>query len=260
MSEDKQLLSRIAELAGHINLCKVRTSAGHDRIQLPHQKLPPPAQVSFELRNSLPAAHLRVSSQGRGAIRKITPRVHHNRTLVLKNTAPVASPVVKNAACPDDPAGTKAEVAGSTGHSQAQAIATWVSKRDRHLQLISSSIFDKETILRAKAIDKTRHEKIVRRNQREKLKIRKHLLQIFDTVSLTGPRLMDNNTAARKVAIDGLSFRVQMGGSKLVRDQDTKFAGLTPKRAVVGGVTFLRSQNGNLYRAGLGFGYDEEEC
>lgn len=100
-----------------------------------------------------------------------------------------------------------------------QATSTWISKRDRHMQLINSSIFDKETNLRVKAIDKTRHEKIVRRDQREKLRFSKHLSKMAAIVPFTAPRLRNDNFVAYEVIVDNIRFQVQKGGSKLFRDQ-----------------------------------------
>ena len=108
---------------------------------------------------------------------------------------------------------------GEPVEGKLRASATWISKRDRHMQLINSSIYDKETNLRQQAIDKTRHEKAMRRNQREIHKISKHFQKIADN---TGPsathRSSRGNTAVYEVIINGLRFQVLNGGSKLLRD------------------------------------------
>ncbi|MCJ1396404.1 hypothetical protein MMC18_009294 [Xylographa bjoerkii] len=109
---------------------------------------------------------------------------------------------------------------GETVEGRPRATATWISKRDRHMQLINSSIYDKETNLRQQAIDKTRHERALQRNQREMLKIGKHFQSIGDnTVPVPVPHSLRGETAVYEVNINGLRFQVLNGGSKLSRDQ-----------------------------------------
>lgn len=73
----------------------------------------------------------------------------------------------------------------------------------------------------------------------------------------------------KEIVVNDLRFRVATDGSKLIRmfgmfrlgsnpDRRLKIADgpradaqATPKQTKVAGVTFLRSKNGNLYRAGL---------
>ena len=98
------------------------------------------------------------------------------------------------------------------GKTSAAAREGFVSKHDRHMQLINTSIYDKETQQRNKAIEETRRQKALRRDQREKLKIRKH----FQTPG------KDSGTATsapvnHELTIDGLRFLVLDGGSKLAR-------------------------------------------
>lgn len=143
---------------------------------------------------------------------------------------------------------------------------SWVSKRDRHMQLINSTIYDKDTENRDKAMRETRRKKAFQAQHIEKAKIQRHLQalnhdQPSDSSSLA--------PTAHKVYIKGLSFVVEDGGSKLLRIPGT-ISGLicflfvtlpsvdisdtarsTPKEANVGGVTFYRSKNGNLYRSGV---------
>lgn len=86
------------------------------------------------------------------------------------------------------------------------------------MQLINSSIYDKETNLRSKAIDQTRRQVAKRRDVREKLRIHKHLQMIADSAAATSfsPRLTPN-VETHELSINGLRFRVCDGGSKLVR-------------------------------------------
>ena len=132
------------------------------------------------------------------------------------------------------------------------------------MQLINSSIYDKETQLRNKAIEETRKQKSLRRDQREKQKIQKHLktLSAYSDQNKATPTV-------HELLINGLRFHVLDGGSKLARirgegansEQNTHLslrhigaadsASTTPKQVTIGGVIFLRSKNGNLYRSGM---------
>ena len=108
---------------------------------------------------------------------------------------------------------------GETAEDQPRTTATWISKRDRHMQLISSSVYDKETNLRQQAIDKTRQEKALRRNRREMVKIGKHLERIADNAApIAVQHAARGTTPLYEVNINGLKFQVLEGGSKLLRD------------------------------------------
>ena len=151
----------------------------------------------------------------------------------------------------------------SSSNEPSQVTNSWVAKRDRHMQLINSSIYDKEAQVRTKAIEETRRQKALRKDQREKQKVERHL----KTLGV----LVDQKVAVptmRDITIDGLRFHILNGGSKLARIRGkniehpdwilwrlrppelTDAARTTPKQANIGGVTFLRSRNGNLYRSG----------
>ncbi|MCJ1386623.1 hypothetical protein MMC17_009749 [Xylographa soralifera] len=253
MSEDKQLLGRIADVAGQIN---------HHKVQLPFSSGstgPNPHSWSRLDRGfsdptySDPVIRGLQRFQSRGRIKKTGPRPHHHRSLVLNNPVPIShSPV----ALFPPLSNVKRDIPldeSDTVESQPRTSATWISKRDRHMQLINSLVYDKETNLRQQAIDKTRHEKASRRNQREMVKMGKHLQRIADNTAPTAVQhSARGNTPVYEVHISGLKFQVLEGGSKLRRDLgNTGLAGLTPKQAVVGGVRFFRSKNGNLYREGL---------
>jgi hypothetical protein len=184
---------------------------------------------------------------------------HHNRTLVLNNKAGIKEPGPDAVQPGEDD--TKAEVEGIDPTPKP---AGWVTKRDRHMQLINSSIYDKEIQVRNKAIEETRRQKALKRDEREKQKIQRHLttLNAQPSQNIATPDVHD-------VLINGLRFQVLDGGSKLarIRSEDAykgnelllssqhtgtaDSASATPKQANVGGVTFLRSKNGNLYRSGI---------
>lgn len=147
-------------------------------------------------------------------------------------------------------------------NSKAQPGNGWISKRDRHMQLINTNVYDKETQARTKAMAETRAQKARHKDRREMQKIQKFLVAV-QSAEARAPQ------AVHELAVEGLRFRVTNDGSKLVRVRgewihvanvlrsglmdagESDSAAATPKQASIGGVTFLRSKNGNLYRSGI---------
>ena len=187
---------------------------------------------------------------------------HRNRTLVLNNRSGASLPSAKELSSHSEPSGTKPVPSEDEEPIAMQSTSRWVTKRDRHMQLINSSVYDKETQARNKAIEETRRQKALQKDQREKQKIARH----FNTLTF---RTGQATNAVHEISVNGLRFHVADGGSKLVRMRGenhddgmrlfsrsqllgaTDSASTTPKQANVGGVTFLRSKNGNLYRSGI---------
>ena len=93
--------------------------------------------------------------------------------------------------------------------------ATWVTKRDRHVQLINSNIYDKEIQTRNKAIDKTLRRKALEKQKLEKEKINRHLRSFKKNTG--GPSQVSVTSTSQEVNIDGLRFIVMNDGSKLRR-------------------------------------------
>lgn len=145
----------------------------------------------------------------------------------------------------------------------------WVAKRDRHMQLINSAIYDKETQARTRAIEETRVLKAHRRAKLEEDKVvryaqsigRQYLGNVSGSATASYP-------ASYQILVNDVPFQVARGGSKLIRISsalltrnlasraglpfldDPNTANNTPKRVTVGGVAFVRSKNGNLHRLG----------
>jgi hypothetical protein len=189
------------------------------------------------------------------------PQVHRNRTLVLNGNT----------------AATGTDASGCTENERPSASdnnagAAWVTKQDRHLQLINTSIFEKDSQKRAKAIEQTRQQKLKQKDEREKARIARHLQR----GSYNGTLMRTTGTTANnELDVNGIRFRVVRGGSKLVKvpgenwtrhASDTGLGGSatslqcpgdlnaaksTPKSALVGGVRFYRSKSGNMYRSGI---------
>ena len=201
-------------------------------------------------------------SRGRGRAGRIVANPHRNRTLVLNNKSGASLPSAKELGSGSKPSGTEPVPSEDEDPIAMQSTSRWVTKRDRHMQLINSSVYDKETQARNKAIEETRRQKALQKDQREKQKIARH----FNTLTF---RAGQATNVVHEISVNGLRFHIAVGGSKLVRmrgeDHDdgtrlfarsqllgaTDSASTTPKRANVGGVTFLRSKNGNLYRSGI---------
>lgn len=244
--EDYELQARIANLAARINRHRSSDYAmdgtgmeclmpGRSRplTYAPHQD----SHSSWSMRGPRYGSY-------RGHGRGVGPPTHRHRTLVIKNNTG------GNATdCPRSTSG------GENG---------WVTRNDRHMQIINNSVYGKEIQERADAMEKTRLQKQQRRHQQERFMLNEHL----HTTQRDVPRL-SANTTAHYVSVNSIRFFVAEGGSKLIRtdgmiylpgkpqewlmhaqDESNKFH-TTPKRANIGGVTFHRSKTGNLYRAGL---------
>ncbi|KAG9686234.1 hypothetical protein KCU95_g13960, partial [Aureobasidium melanogenum] len=129
----------------------------------------------------------------------------------------------------------------------------FVSKRDRHMQLINTSVYDQKTQQRQLEIEATLREKQQLRDAKEKARVM-GAFQPQQTASTTyGAPPSAGTDAVRHIQINNLRFRVAADGSKLIRmfDDSNTDPGATPKITKVAGVTFHRSKHGNLYRAGL---------
>lgn len=192
-------------------------------------------------------------SRGRGR-RPAAP--HRHRTLVLNNTPGATT---NSTSSPGPASDNDAEARPSTTSNG------WVAKRDRHMQLINSAVYDKEAQARAKAMEETRKAKALRRAEREHTKVLRYAQGAAgaSTVPATA------QPAAHQILVNDVPFKIARGGSKLIRISGTSIsddsislrtglpviddpntANTTPKRVTVAGVAFVRSKNGNLHRLG----------
>lgn len=228
MSEDKGLLARIGQLAGqlsylvvsstmlmskgHINLHKTHTPL-HGRPEREYTK-PPQSTISHRVANasrstswksSRSAPYPRLHATGE----KSAVNPHRNRTLVLNKSK-------NNSQACDDPGEASAGIARISKPEDHDY--KWVTKNDRHRQLIASSVFDKETQIRKQAMDETRRRKVLQRDQWEKFKLEKHLRALDSAAAESSPApLNDVTSPVYRININGLSFQVVNGGSKLSR-------------------------------------------
>lgn len=193
------------------------------------------------------------------------PQVHRNRTLVLNGNT-------------STPGAGEASVNENEKPSANENNATpgWVTKQDRHLQLINTSIFEKDSLNRAKAMEQTRQQKLKQRDDREKTRFVKHLQRAAGNKYDASVKRAAGTTSNHEVEVNGIYFRVAQNGSKLVKvpgedwprtadrhfglggsvmslqcSGDLNAAKSTPKSALIGGVRFHRSKSGNMYRAGI---------
>jgi hypothetical protein len=145
----------------------------------------------------------------------------------------------------------------------------FVSKRDRHMQLINTSVYDQKTQQRQLEIEATLREKQRLRDAKEKARVMVAFQPQHTASTIYGVSPSAGTDAVRDIQINNLRFRVAADGSKLIRmfgeytyvdcfthhltciDDSNTDPGATPKITRVAGVTFHRSKHGNLYRAGL---------
>ncbi|KAI9647316.1 hypothetical protein NHQ30_003701 [Ciborinia camelliae] len=185
-----------------------------------------------------------------------------HRTLVLNGgtSAPPSQPDSSNAT-------------PSADENERSSSAGYITKTDRHLQLINKSYFEKDSQIRAKAIEETRKQKLKQRDERERLKLSRHLQRLG--ASSDSSMMKTTGTSNYEVIVNGIRFMVAKNGSKLVKapgenssfiashkvvplfvlcslsSGDLTSANATPKSALIGGVKFYRSKNGNMYREGI---------
>ncbi|EWG37304.1 hypothetical protein FVEG_00969 [Fusarium verticillioides 7600] len=208
--EERELLARISQVAGQINRHKNQQagSRGTPSHHPAHHR-----QNSYRHASSpYPARHNRIGRH---------PTAHHHRTLHLNGDNSTAS---------------------RSASSGAETPPGWVSRTDRHRQLINANVYEKETQNRAKAIEETRQRKISGRRQREKAQFDEFLKhQAIASSAQTNPA--DRNV----LTIEGVQFRVIDGGKKLVKIPGALNSSLrTPKFTTVAGVKFYRTKTGNL--------------
>ncbi|KAH9908727.1 hypothetical protein F4778DRAFT_718444 [Xylariomycetidae sp. FL2044] len=219
-TEDQELMARIGKLAGQINRHKAQRDGS---TSVPDAYAPRGAYQR-------PAPYSRGAYRG-GRVRSI-PTYRH-KSLVL-NGQP------RTPTSPQESSDEQINAAGSS----------WVAKNDRHLQLINSSVYEKESQQRASAIEQTARRKQYHQNHREKLKLMNTFRQ--GNGSFSSFSTHDPSTPRHEIEIDGVRFQVVQQGSKLIKAPgDVNPPSATPKQTSIGGVKFHRTKNGNLVRHGI---------
>ncbi|KAI0444830.1 hypothetical protein F4803DRAFT_510682 [Xylaria telfairii] len=165
----------------------------------------------------------------RGGRGKYPPIYHRHRSLVLNGGGQPGASSVENQ--PPDPTTT-----------------SWVSKTDRHRQLINRDIYERETQQRTQAIEKSSIQQQLNKDRREKARFFNNMRQ----AGLTASSNPSKPASRYEVEVDGVRFHVTQQGSKLVKaPDDLNPLNATPKVASLFGVKFHRTKNGNLVRHGI---------
>lgn len=215
--EDKELLARIGQLAGQINR--------HKSQQANYRSVPPTHHPGRHRGNAYRQASAPYPTRGYSGRPTAT---HRNRTLHL-NASASASGSASSSAAP----------------SPAPTTPGWVTKNDRHRQLINANIYEKESQNRAKAIEETRQRRIQEQKRREKQRFSEYLRH---QATVDGfPSNSTNPAVTNEITVNGIRFRVLDGGKKLVKTLgDPSPPTMTPKMTVIAGVKFHRTKTGNL--------------
>ncbi|KAL7798557.1 hypothetical protein V8C37DRAFT_368262 [Trichoderma ceciliae] len=217
--EDKELLARIGQLAGQINR--------HKNQQAGYQSAPPSHHPSRHRGNAYRQSSAPYPSRGFSGR---PPATRRNRTLHL-NASASASGSASSSAAP----------------SPASTTPGWVSKNDRHRQLINANIYEKDSQNRAKAIEETMQRKLKEQRHREKKHFGEYLRHQADVAGFTGTSMNANSTGINEILVNGIRFRVLEGGKKLVKvPDDPTSPAMTPKMTIIAGVKFHRTKTGNL--------------
>jgi hypothetical protein len=140
------------------------------------------------------------------------------------------------------------------------------------MQLINTSVYEKNSQARAKAIEESRQKKLQHRQVRQRQKLKQYLQKTSPQIVYTKGHVRSPSQHEYTVMIGDTPYRVVSGGKKLQRvDGETRIfwpggcnrsivvnstlvdksesARTTPKEATIGGVKFRRSKNGNLVQA-----------
>ncbi|TRX98902.1 hypothetical protein FHL15_000244 [Xylaria flabelliformis] len=167
----------------------------------------------------------------RGGRGRFAP-TYRNRTLVLNGGPQYAASSLENQ--PPD-----------------STTPTWVTKTDRHLQLINRDIYERESQQRTQAIEQSFKQKQLNKDRREKAQFFRNMQQAGGD-SLIASSNPSKPASRYEVEVDGVRFHVTQQGSKLVKaPDDLNPANATPKVASLFGVKFHRTKNGNLVRHGI---------
>lgn len=114
-------------------------------------------------------------------------------------------------------ASASGSASSSAAPSPAPTTSGWVSKNDRHRQLINASIYEKDSQNRAKAIEETRQRNLKERRLREKKRFGDYLRHQADVAGVAGTSMSANSTGLNEISVNGIRFRVLDGGKKLVK-------------------------------------------
>lgn len=92
--------------------------------------------------------------------------------------------------------------------------STWVAKTDRHLQLINSSVYEKESQARTKAIADSSQQKTRMKDEGEKARLAAYLRSGPPGVAAAKPT---NGSGSYELTVEGIRFLVAKDGRRLVK-------------------------------------------
>lgn len=268
--EDKELLARIGQLAGmtfqspFLYKLSPLTSLGQINRHKSQQAGPAPNTHSAPYRRTFVAKpgcrdilnsaigntyrHTSAPYPRAGYRGGRAPAPHRHRTLHLNSSKTASEAESSNDGTPSDN-------------------SNWVSRNDRHRQLINANVYEKEAQNRSKAIEETRQRKLRHQRFREKSRFNDFLRHQAPAPDVAANP--ESRASRNEIMIEGMLFRVMDGGKKLAKvmgelvapnkpvldpdfvepdnpTDDLHSAPATPKSATVAGVTFYRTKTGNL--------------
>ncbi|KAI1208312.1 uncharacterized protein F4807DRAFT_430812 [Annulohypoxylon truncatum] len=226
--EDEELMTKISNLASRINRYKAQ------RDGQPHTESHRPSRASGYRASPYPSpSTYRGGRGGRGGFRP----TYRNRTLVLNGQ--------------NRPASDSGEGANDTSDPPTPT-ASFVTRHDRHLQMIKTDIWEKESVNRINAMEQTVRQKQLRRDKKEKAAFMSSVVQSGASAASDNQSNAPQSASPFEVVVDGIRFRVIQKGSKLVKAlDDVHPPSDTPKMTTIGGVKFYRTKHGNLVRHGV---------
>lgn len=216
MADNAELQAKIAALAGRINRAKASDTVAAQPISQQ------PYYASGMDYRTLKKEHVLNQSKGygRGGYNTWIPQrgtpygvargrgarpIVRNRTLVINGPGSVST----------SGASTPAASAADAGETSTSG---WVSKRERHMQLINNAVYEQKTQQRTKAMEETRKQKLHDKEQFERLKLQNHLRHIASTQHQDITSSANASTLAHHIFVHGIKFIVTDGGSKLIKD------------------------------------------
>ncbi|KAI1106999.1 hypothetical protein F4804DRAFT_299011 [Jackrogersella minutella] len=224
--EDAELMAKISKLSGQINRFKAQRDG-------PNIDLNYYSQASGYRASPYPSPGSYHGGRGGGRGRVLP--TYRNKTLVLNGQSRSVSDTANGANDTSDP-----------------PTPSFIAKTDRHMQLINSSVYEKESQQRANAMEQTLRQKQLQKNKNEKAAFMSSVFQGGASGATTGLPNIPMPASQYEVVVDGIRFQVVQQGSKLVKAaDDVNPPSATPKVTVIGGVKFYRTKHGNLVRHGV---------
>ena len=134
---------------------------------------------------------------------------HRNRTLVMNNNNN------SDEKSGDKGVGAESAIDRTDRLRSPNTAGSWVSKRDRHMQLINTSVYDRVSQERVRSLEATVDSKQRRQNAIEKARLKRH----FETAANGNGNFdkVSSSSAPREIEISCIRFKLTDGGSKLMR-------------------------------------------